>query len=47
MPDEPKARCPHCGGEVLLDDYACPDCRRVIPWKNEEDPVPKSGSGSN
>lgn len=40
VPDEPEARCPHCGTQVLSDDYACPDCRRVIPWK-EDPPVTK------
>ena len=42
MPDKPEVCCPHCGAEVLPDDYACPNCLRVIPWKSEKDPVPKS-----
>ncbi len=42
MPDKREVCCPHCGAEVLPDDYACPNCLRVIPWKSEKDPVPKS-----
>ena len=26
-------RCSHCGAEVLSDDYACPNCRRILRFE--------------
>ena len=36
---EASGQCPHCGA-ALRSDYFCPQCRRIVRWRDHQDARP-------